>query len=56
MTMVLLGLWQLRRLDEKRDIKATVEARQEPPTAVEDVVPAGATVGTTPSTPSSTGR
>ena len=38
-TMVLLGLWQLRRLDEKRDIKATVEAQQaEPATAVEEVV------------------
>ena len=27
--MVLLGFWQLRRLDEKRDLKALVEARQE---------------------------
>ena len=31
--MVLLGLWQLRRLDEKRDLKATIEARQELPAA-----------------------
>ena len=31
--MVLLGFWQLRRLDEKRDLKATVEARQEEPAA-----------------------
>ena len=45
-TMVLLGLWQLRRLDEKRDIKATVEARQELPAEdVVDVVPVDASVG-----------
>ena len=45
-TMVLLGLWQLRRLDEKRDIKATVEARQtQPAEDVEEVVPDGASVG-----------
>jgi len=44
--MVLLGFWQLRRLDEKRDLKATVEARQEEPSAdVLEVVPAGARVG-----------
>jgi surfeit locus 1 family protein len=44
--MVLLGLWQLRRLDEKREIKATVEARQSQPAAdVEAVVPAGAAIG-----------
>lgn len=30
-TMVSLGFWQLRRLDEKRDHKALVEARQEEP-------------------------
>lgn len=45
-TMVLLGFWQLRRLDEKQDHKARVEARQEEP--VEDVaavVPAGVAVG-----------
>lgn len=43
--MVQLGLWQLRRLDEKRDHKALVEARQEQPTEpVEEVVPAGAAV------------
>lgn len=44
--MVQLGFWQLRRLDEKRDHNALVEARQvlaaEP---VEDVVPASARVG-----------
>ncbi|MFZ6004954.1 MAG: SURF1 family protein [Actinomycetota bacterium] len=45
-TMTLLGLWQLRRLDEKRDHKQLVEARQEQPIeAVEAVVPAGADVG-----------
>jgi len=45
-TMVLLGFWQLRRLDEKREIKATVEARQSQPAAdVEDLVPSGAEVG-----------
>ena len=45
-SMVLLGFWQLRRLDEKRDLKATVEARQEEPAAdVQEVVPAGAAVG-----------
>ena len=44
--LVLLGLWQLRRLDEKREIKATVEDRQEEPAAdVADVVPAGAAIG-----------
>jgi surfeit locus 1 family protein len=44
-TLVLLGLWQLRRLDEKREIKATIEAQQsEPAIAVEDLVPADATV------------
>jgi len=44
--MVLLGFWQLRRLDEKRDIKARVEARQtQPAEDVEHVVPAGAGVG-----------
>ena len=45
-TMVLLGFWQLRRLDEKREYKALVEARQEEPIAdVEAVVPADAAVG-----------
>jgi surfeit locus 1 family protein len=44
--MVWLGFWQLRRLDEKRSIKATVEARQELPVAsVEELVPAGAAPG-----------
>jgi surfeit locus 1 family protein len=43
--MVLLGFWQLRRLDEKRDYKALVAARQEVPVAdVLDVVPADAGV------------
>jgi len=41
--MVLLGLWQLRRLDEKREVKATIEAQQsEPPVAVQDALPDGA--------------
>jgi cytochrome oxidase assembly protein ShyY1 len=45
-TMVLLGLWQLRRLEEKRDLRATVEARQaQAADDVQDVVPAGARVG-----------
>ena len=53
--MVLLGFWQLRRLDEKQDIKATVEARQsEPAVDVQEAVPEGAAVGTTRSRPSST--
>lgn len=44
-TMVDLGFWQLRRLDEKRDYKALVESRQEEPAAdVVDVVPAGVAV------------
>jgi surfeit locus 1 family protein len=45
-TMVLLGLWQLRRLDEKREIEDRVEARQaEPAAPVEDAVPADAEIG-----------
>lgn len=44
-TMTFLGLWQLRRLEEKRDYKQLVEARQEQPTEdVETVVPASAAV------------
>ena len=44
-TLVLLGLWQLRRLDEKREIKATIEAQQSEPAAdVDDVVADDATV------------
>ena len=44
--MVWLGFWQLRRLDEKRSIKASFEARQELPVEdVEAVVPAGAEPG-----------
>jgi cytochrome oxidase assembly protein ShyY1 len=43
--MVLLGLWQLRRLDERQDRNALIEARQEEPVAaVEEVVQAGAAV------------
>lgn len=44
-TMIVLGLWQLRRLDDKRDYKALVEARQQAPVAaVEAVVPSDAAV------------
>ena len=44
--MVLAGLWQLRRLDERRDHKALVEARQQAPVAeVGAVIPATAAVG-----------
>ncbi len=44
-TMVLLGFWQLRRLDEKRDRLALVEARQdEPATDLADLVRVGASV------------
>ncbi|MEO7572312.1 MAG: SURF1 family protein [Acidimicrobiales bacterium] len=44
-TMVVLGFWQLRRLDEKQAYKALVEARQEEPAAeVRDVIPPGAGV------------
>jgi surfeit locus 1 family protein len=44
--MVSLGFWQLRRLDEKREYKALVEARQEEPIAeVLEVMAAGAGVG-----------
>jgi cytochrome oxidase assembly protein ShyY1 len=42
--LVSLGLWQLRRLDEKRDRNALVESRQEEPVApVEDLLAPGAT-------------
>ncbi len=45
-TMVLLGFWQLRRLDERRDQNALVERRQtQPAAAVMDVVPTEADVG-----------
>jgi cytochrome oxidase assembly protein ShyY1 len=45
-TFVSLGLWQLGRLDERRDRNAEITARAEVPTApVEDVVPAGAGIG-----------
>jgi len=44
--MVAAGFWQLRRLDDKRDYKALVEARQEPPAApLAEVVPVDAGVG-----------
>lgn len=45
-TFVALGLWQLRRLDERRDRNAEIDARAEVPVApVEEVVPRGAGVG-----------
>jgi surfeit locus 1 family protein len=45
-SMLLLGFWQLRRLDEKKDYKALVEGREAAPAEdVRDVVPAGAAVG-----------
>ena len=45
-TMVLLGLWQLRRLDDKRAYRDLVEQRQEePPADVRDVVPTDGAVG-----------
>jgi surfeit locus 1 family protein len=44
--MVNLGFWQLRRLDDKREYKALVAARQEAPVAdITDVVPVDAAVG-----------
>jgi cytochrome oxidase assembly protein ShyY1 len=44
-TMVLLGFWQLRRLEEKRDQHDLVLARQEgPPAALADLVPVDAAV------------
>lgn len=43
--MVNLGLWQLRRLEEKRDYKALVEARvEEPAQPIDAVLPASADV------------
>ncbi len=40
--MVSLGLWQLRRLDERRTINATVEARsEEAPIDIAQLLPAG---------------
>ena len=45
-TFVGLGLWQLGRLDERRDRNAEITARAEVPVApVEDVVPSGAGIG-----------
>lgn len=47
--MVLLGLWQLRRLDDRRNHNALVSARQDMPVAdVRAVVPAGAAAGDAP--------
>lgn len=44
-SMVLLGLWQLRRLDDKRGHNALVESRQdEPAVPVTDLLPADAAV------------
>ena len=42
-TMIALGLWQLRRLDEKRTYKDLVEARQEQPAVDVTELPASAT-------------
>ena len=45
-TMISLGFWQLRRLDEKRDRNALVEARwDEPVVPVQDLLAPGATEG-----------
>lgn len=45
-TMLLLGLWQLRRLDDKRSFKALVETRQvQPIEDVRDIIPSDAPVG-----------
>jgi surfeit locus 1 family protein len=45
-TMISLGFWQLRRLDEKRDRNALIEARQdEPVVPVQDLLAPGATEG-----------
>ena len=42
--MVNLGLWQLRRLDERRDFNATVEQRWDAaPVDIADLLPAGST-------------
>ncbi|MGH9275410.1 MAG: SURF1 family protein [Acidimicrobiales bacterium] len=44
-TMIALGFWQLRRLDEKRTYKDLVEARQERPAVdVTSLLPGGAPV------------
>jgi cytochrome oxidase assembly protein ShyY1 len=43
--MINLALWQLRRMDERKEFNAEVDARQsELPRPVEDLVPAGADV------------
>jgi cytochrome oxidase assembly protein ShyY1 len=45
-SMISLGFWQLRRLDEKRDRNALIEARQdEPVVPVEELLAPGATAG-----------
>lgn len=44
--MVILGLWQLRRLDDRQALIEMLEARQREPVAdVRDVVPDGAEIG-----------
>jgi surfeit locus 1 family protein len=45
-TMVNLGFWQLRRLDERRAFNATIEARyDQPPVPLDDLVPSAAAPG-----------
>ncbi len=45
--MVSLGMWQLRRLDERRDFNATVKARTEQEVvALDEIVPVGDADGT----------
>src|SRR5262245_17114550 len=45
-TMINLGFWQLRRLDERREFNTTVEDRiDQPVVALDELVPAGAEVG-----------
>lgn len=42
-TMINLGFWQLRRLDQRRDFNATIEARYDaPPVALDTLVALGA--------------
>jgi cytochrome oxidase assembly protein ShyY1 len=44
--MVNLGFWQLRRLDERREFNAAVEARfDEPPAGLDELIPHAAEVG-----------
>lgn len=45
-TMINLGLWQLRRLDEKQTLNATIESRaDEPPVGVADLIGVDADFG-----------